>query len=318
MKQPTGTFAPGDLVEVKRADEILETLDADGTLDRLPFMPEMVESCGKRFRVSRRVARMCVTGPQVWGTMREFKTDDVVLLDDVRCSGAAHDGCQRACVIFWREAWLRKVSDGVEPPRADPDAGHRLRARLRTSRGPTTYFCQASELFRTTNTLSRREQLARCVREVRAGSCGVLEMVARLGVWLFWRIRRKLLEEYVRGPHAATPTEALKLTPGECVEVKPLESVQETLNAKGYNRGLYFSPDMRLACGRQYRVNHRIDRIIEDGTGQMRELHNTVALEGSLCSCPHVNIGGCSRVDLAYWREIWLRRVESPATSSVR
>ena len=83
MDQLTGAFRPGDLVEVKSADEILATLDADGTLDHLPFMPEMVEFCGKRFRVSRRVGRMCVSGPQVWGTMREFETDDVVMLDDI-------------------------------------------------------------------------------------------------------------------------------------------------------------------------------------------------------------------------------------------
>ena len=48
MDQLTGAFRPGDLVEVKSADEILATLDADGTLDHLPFMPEMVEFCGAK------------------------------------------------------------------------------------------------------------------------------------------------------------------------------------------------------------------------------------------------------------------------------
>ena len=32
---------PGDIVEVRPAAEILATLDADGTLDDMPFMPEM-------------------------------------------------------------------------------------------------------------------------------------------------------------------------------------------------------------------------------------------------------------------------------------
>ena len=45
---------PGDIVEVKAAEEILQTLDADGALDHLPFMPEMIVYCGKRFQVSRR------------------------------------------------------------------------------------------------------------------------------------------------------------------------------------------------------------------------------------------------------------------------
>ncbi len=34
---------PGDCVEVLSPREILQTLDGDGTLDKLPFMPEMME-----------------------------------------------------------------------------------------------------------------------------------------------------------------------------------------------------------------------------------------------------------------------------------
>ena len=316
MNQLPATFRPGDLVEVKTGDEILETLDAEGTSGQLPFMPEMVAFCGKRFRVSRRVARMCISGPQVYGTMREFKTDDVVLLDDVRCSGAAHGGCQRACVIFWREAWLRKVVPSAARSPDASDGTERLRRHLKISSGPKAFFCQASELFKVTNTLARRDQVRQCVREVRAGDCGALEMAQRLGTWLFWRIRRKMLGEYASGRHTSTPTTALDLKPGEWVEVKSLKSIRETLNASGHNRGLYFSPDMRLACGRRYRVNERVDRIIEDGTGKMRQLRNTVSLEGSLCSCPYINIGGCSRIDIVYWREIWLRRVGPPARES--
>jgi len=316
MDQLTGAFRPGDLVEVKSADEILATLDADGTLDHLPFMPEMVEFCGKRFRVSRRVGRMCVSGPQVWGTMREFETDDVVMLDDVRCSGAAHGGCQRACVIFWREAWLRRVTPSSRAEAVSRANGSaRLRQRLKTMSRPTAYFCQASELFKVTNTLTRRDQLKRCVYEVRTGQCGAVEMVRRVAIWLFWRIRRRLLGEYPHGRHTSTPTGSLDLKPGEWVEVQPMKSICETLSPKGLNRGLSFSPDMRLACGRCYRVNDRVDRIIEDGTGKMRHLQNTVSLEGSLCSCPHINPGGCTRADIVYWREVWLRRITLPATA---
>lgn len=311
MNQSNAKLRPGDLVEVKAPDEILQTLDAEGTLDQLPFMPEMVELCGRRFQVSRRVERICISGPHVYGTMLEFKTDDVVLLDSVRCSGAAHDACQRACMIFWREAWLRKVEPAAVPAEVDSGGGERLRVRLKTMTGPKTYFCQASELFKVTNKLSRRDQVRRCVSEVRAGDCGALQMAQRLGIWLFWRIRRKLLGEYARGSTTSTPAESLNLQPGEWVEVKSLENIVETLDPAGHNRGLYFSPDMRLACGRRYRVNGRLDRIIADGTGEMRQLRNTVALDGSLCSCSYINIGGCSRVDIVYWREIWLRRVRS-------
>ena len=42
----------GDWVEVKSPLEIAQTLDANGTLEGLPFMPEMVAFCGHRFRVT--------------------------------------------------------------------------------------------------------------------------------------------------------------------------------------------------------------------------------------------------------------------------
>ena len=42
-------FRAGDRVLVRSPEEILATLDADGTLDGLPFMPEMLDWCGKPF-----------------------------------------------------------------------------------------------------------------------------------------------------------------------------------------------------------------------------------------------------------------------------
>ena len=68
--------------------------------------------------------------------------------------------------------------------------------------------------------------------------------------------------------------------------MKSLPSIIETLNEKGYNRGLYFSPDMRLWCGKQCRVKGRLDKIIVDGTGQMRQLRNTVCLEAQPADAP--------------------------------
>jgi hypothetical protein len=133
-------------------------------------------------------------------------------------------------------------------------------------------------------------------------------MVQRLGIWLFWRIRRQLLGEYARGSLKTTPVERLNLQPGDLIEVKPLEKITATLTGTAKNRGLYFSPDMSLLCGQQRRVERRLDKIIVDGTGEMRELHDTVALEGSRCGCSAIALGGCPRAELVYWREIWLRR----------
>ena len=45
-------FRTGDLVEIRSKEEILATLDQHGCMDGMPFMPEMLQFCGKRFRVS--------------------------------------------------------------------------------------------------------------------------------------------------------------------------------------------------------------------------------------------------------------------------
>jgi hypothetical protein len=307
---------PGDLVEVRTPDEILRTLDVEGALDRLPFMPEMIEFCGRRFRVAQRVVKTCFTGPR--SSPRRFRGADVVLLDDLRCSGAAHDGCQKSCVLFWREAWLRRVEERDAPATASAEGPIRLRSRLKTSTGPRKYFCQASELLNATDHLSRWGRYRSCVTEVRSGNCSALEMARRIVVFAVCKLGRRFAGGLRRGDLRATPTESLGLRPGELVEVKPLADIVETLDARGRNRGLDFTRGMRAMCGRLSRVKGRIDRIIVDGTGEMRQLRDTVQLEGSLCACEYQMIGGCSRCEINYWREIWVRRAAERQTSAAR
>lgn len=303
------SLRPGDFVEVKSPAEILQTLDGEGTLERLPFMPEMLDFCGKKFRVSKRVVKTCYynTG----SGMRKFPAEDVVLLEGLRCSGVAHDGCQKACTIFWREAWLRRAdeSDTIQSS-VDPEDSGRLRSRLKTSTGPTTYFCQASEILKATVELSRWERFGKCFSDIRAGNCGVLEMAQRIGIWLFWKTHKLFFGPYARGNQKSTPAESLNLQPGEWIEIKPVSAIAETLNEKGYNRGLSFTPAMGRSCGEKYRVRRKLEKIIVDGTGEMRQLHNTAFLEGSMCGCSCIAFGGCPRDEFAYWRDIWLRRDE--------
>jgi hypothetical protein len=269
-------------------------------------MPEMAEFCGQRFKVFRRVVKTCSSGTS--STMRSFRGDNVVLLENLRCSGAAHDGCEKACMIFWREAWLQKVSDASVPPVRQMQGREQLRARLKTSTGPNTYFCQASELSRAAPQISRRERFSKCFGEIAAKNCTALEMARRISIWMFWRIRRLFLGPFGRGTNKATPAESLSLHAGELVRVRSMASISRTLDPNSFNRGLWFSPEMRLLCGTEQRVSQRIDRLIVDGTGEMRQLRNTVYLEGSMCGCAHVAFGGCSRCEFNYWREIWLQR----------
>ena len=97
---------PGEIVEVKSREEILETLDFKGRNRGLQFMPEMFKYCGKRFRVLKRVDRMVVAAS---GKMRLIP--NTVILEGVYCDGKAHGGCQRMCSCLWREIWLRRVND---------------------------------------------------------------------------------------------------------------------------------------------------------------------------------------------------------------
>jgi hypothetical protein len=313
MSQNSARLRRGDLVEVKTPSEILATLDAEGAIDHVPFMPEMTEFLGRRFWVFGRAMTTCASGAD-WP--RGFRANDVVTLVGARCSGAAHDGCQKACLIFWREAWLRKVDDAVVSSVADVDGSERLRARLKTSTGPQAYYCQASELTKATDLLSRHQRLKKYLGGLSAGNFTALQMAQSIGVWLFWRIHRMLWGVYPRGRQKVTPVESVRLQSGEWVEVKSIKSIKETLNERGQNRGLRFSPDMRLLCGQRQRVKGRIDKIILDGTGEMRQLTNTVWLEGSTCGCSYLGfgVGGCSRCEVVYWREAWLHRSDPPAS----
>lgn len=309
---------PGDLVEVRPAAEILSTLDADGTLDGLPFMPEMIEACGGSFRVASHAFKTCMSGSGP-STMRQLRSADVFTLESIRCSGGAHDGCQKGCLVFWRAEWLKPTDDSASSRPHSPSSAPPL-SSLKTTTGPNQYFCQASELTRYTRPLSRFGRITTCWRDLAAGNVSLVSLAGKLATWGFWKVRRRVKGEYAAGTHvAATPTATLALQSGERVTVRPVEEIRTTTNQKAHNRGLYFSPDMAKVSAAPCRVLRRADKIIVDGTGEMRSLKNTVFLEGSYCGCAHVAFGGCPRHEFAYWREIWLKRVDSaqPRSESV-
>jgi hypothetical protein len=305
---------PGDIVEVKTPDEILSTLDGEGSLFQLPFMPEMLGFCGRRFRVAQRVEMTCASGMD---SPRGFTVNDVVTLEDARCSGDAHGGCQKACMIFWREAWLRKVENPTTQSKKSQAASDRLQAHLKVMNGMTTYFCQASELGKITYSLSRLQRAEKLLSGLRAGNFGFWQMARGIGIWLVWRIRQLFFGRYMRGINKSSPAEALNLEAGDLVEVKSREGILTTLNEGGGNRGLVFFPGMHLFCGRRYQVKGRLDRLIADGTGEMRKLKSTVLLEDVTCRCSYLGfgVGGCSRCEFAYWREIWLQRPDAQSAA---
>src|SRR5579885_659320 len=214
-------------------------------------MPEMIPFCGKVFRVSLRAIKTCWYGHG--SGMRKFPEEDVVLLEGVRCSGADHGGCQKACNIFWREAWLRKV-DNAELATARCNGEQGLVSRLKTMSGSDRYFCQSSEILRSTVELSRFERFTKCADEIQTRNSTLLKVLRRISIWTYWKTRRALFGPYGSGQKGTTPAERLSLQPGEYVEIKPMEKIRETLDDKAHNRGLYFTPSMSQLCGQKRKV----------------------------------------------------------------
>jgi hypothetical protein len=95
---------PGETVEVKSLEEILSTLDTAGKLNGLVFTPEMRKHCNKQYRVFKRLELMF---DEYHKSQRRVK--NTVLLEGVVCEGAGL-GCDRCCFLYWREAWLRRVT----------------------------------------------------------------------------------------------------------------------------------------------------------------------------------------------------------------
>lgn len=79
----------GELVEIRSLAEIVATLDADGRLDGMPFMPEMAAFCGRRATVAKSAHKTC----DGHGHIRWL--DDSVHLEGLHCDGSAMVGARR-------------------------------------------------------------------------------------------------------------------------------------------------------------------------------------------------------------------------------
>ncbi len=103
--------------------------------------------------------------------------------------------------------------------------------------------------------------------------------------------------------------ETLALQPGELVEVKSVDEILATLDPNRRHKGLLWMTGMRKYCGGQYRVYRRVQRITLESNGELRNMRNTVLLDGVMCDGRE--FGGCDRSCFHFWREAWLRRIPS-------
>jgi hypothetical protein len=353
MSLDSSLFSAGALVRVRTREEILGTLDGQGRLEDMPFMPEMLRFCGQSFRVAKRAHKTCdfINKTGVRALPR------AVHLEGLRCDGSAHGGCQAECTLFWKDAWLEPAGTPSRPAPVPPGQTGVNEAQLQTAtQAPGTgpgepdpaYVCQATLLPEFTQPLSPWNP-RQYVEDYRSGNVpslasflgraayrgfdGLINLGVGLGRPLRWcydqsqRMRgRRALYPGTPGRvpvGVTTPTRALNLQPGELVRVKDHGAILETLDQYGRNRGLSFSAEMSPYCGRTFRVRGRVNRILNEKTGRMLRMKNEcIILDTVVCHAQfNKNMIFCPRATYSYWREIWLERVapaSGPAASSAQ
>lgn len=325
----------GDLVEVRSKEEILATLDANGELDAMPFMPEMLQYCGKRFRVSKSAHKTCDPVNGLDGR----RLPETVHLEDLRCNGAEHDGCQAGCLLYWKYDWLRPVSSPFAASAATTSAGscteQALRDVIRTeTNDEVIYRCQATRVAAATTTIPAWDW-RQYAEDLATGNASIAQMaaaavytffhtLASLGIgcgsavrWMYDKVQK------IRGgvpyparigkvpPGVRTPQQTLDIQVGEIVRIKPYSEILETLDEQSRNRGLYFDSEMVPHCGTTRRVLDRVERIIHEGTGKMLHFKNpALILEGVVCEARYAKHRRfCPRAYYQYCREAWVERL---------
>jgi len=322
-------YKTGDWVEVRSKEEILATLDKNGRLEGLPFMPQMFQYCGKRFQVYKRAHKTCDTVNQTGGR----RLINAVHLD-TRCDGVAYGGCQAACLIFWKNSWLMPVDNkgkmnvheglSLQPElsannqsvpisrctEADVWAG--THAVDGDKAEQPRYVCQATQLPYFTTFLpwwdirqywedyvSKNATLGRILSGFIYAGYYKLAGRRRLGRPFRW-IYDKIAALWGGAPFPrkagvipagqATPAGNLNLQPGDLVRVKSYNEILKTITADGKNRGLSFDAELVRYCGGVYRVRTRVNRFIDEKTGAMLTMNtDAVILEGVWCRARYSN-----------------------------
>ena len=307
-------WKPGDLVEVRSAAEIMATLDPDGKLDGLPFMPEMLAFSGRRLHVSKRADDTCALG-------QPRRIERTVHLEQLRCDGSAHRGCEAGCLFIWKEAWLRPVTNGSDesrpaltavPPPSTTDGAYRALSEL-AQKPDNTLMCQATELASASCPAPVGKSSSYFVKVARDCASGKRSFGAmrQLLIYFWGKAILQAFMLWTRAPWNAdrykkTPATELNLQPGEVVRVRGMFEILRTLDRKGCNRGMEFKPEMFQFCGRKFPVILNMERRIDERSGELKGFRSPcIVLESVYCQGQR---SFCQRANYHYWREIWLSR----------
>jgi hypothetical protein len=352
MKARARKLLIGEWVEVRTKEEILRTLDQNGQLDGMPFMPEMFQFCGQRFQVYKIAHKTC--DPD----FRSRRIHGAVHLK-TRCDGQAHGGCQAGCLLFWKEVWLRPLGrqnrdeptvHAESPSRTSGNASplgctetavwNGVRTQTSEDQGEdTTYVCQTTQVQYAEPL--KWWDLRQYGEDYRSGNVGLWRLVsgfvysmyynlsqAGIGVgpamrWFYnvacplWRGSKWPRKTGTIPEGQPTPGATLNLQPGELVRVKSHEEILRTLNTSSKNRGLQWDAELVPYCGKTYRVANRVHNVIDEKTGKMVRMKSpSILLDSVICQARYSPCRMfCPRSTYAYWREIWLERVEVPPST---
>ena len=343
----------GDWVEVRRKEEILQTLDRNGRLEGMPFMPEMFAFCGQKFRVYKRAHKTCDYSVYPYRTRRLAGTVHL----ETRCSGEAHDGCQAGCLLYWKESWLRVVGDNAEAAtlkcaEAQSEEGNKSGCResdvwaqvkeLPTDNGTPTYVCQMTQIPYATTPLAWWD-LGQYVEDYLSGNVTLRRILTGLIYWIYYSISQSGIgfgrpmrwlydkcsplwggSRFPRNPGhipegMPTPLVTLNLQPGELIRVKSQEQILQTVDTSNRNRGMYWDAELVPYCGRTFKVLKRVTKLIGERTRKMQEMKNPcIVLDSVVCQARYSSCRMfCPKSMYPYWREIWLERVETRAGDSI-
>jgi len=296
----------GDIVTIRSLEEIRATLDESGCREGLPFMAEMARFCDQQALVFRCVDKIYDYGR----TKRLRRLKRAVLLTGLRCDGSAHGGCQASCYLLWKEAWLRPA--GKDRSAREQCSGLASSPWHEGTASTSRYTCQYTQLAAASTPMTkwdvRQDLRPFFAGNVTAGAFCVAILTRLFNALQGSRVRGGTgYPSWDPGTGKSVRSSTQGLAPGDTVQVLAMKDIAATLNAQGRNRGLWFDRDMVRHCGRRFIVSRRVERIIDDATGQMAELKTaSVVLEGAEATGEFLRF--CAQHEYPLWREAWLSR----------
>jgi hypothetical protein len=198
--------------------------------------------------------------------------DSAVHLEGIRCDGQAYGGCQAACLIYWKEAWLKRAAEPYLPDSSSPKAPRELaptsgiteedvwagtKAAFNENPNDPVYVCQATQVPAATQPLPWWD-IRQYIEDWTSGNVGLSRMARgflymafrrletpRIGLGRPLRLLYDISQRFLGGvpfPRrtgkipvgSKTPTICLNLQPGEWVRVKSYKEILATLDTRSY------------------------------------------------------------------------------------